>query len=423
MAAKKKKKFSIRKLVYNDKYLIALSILAAIVIWVVTSISYSPETTKKIVVPVAVDFSDTLAEQLGIEYYDSTDITVEVTVSCKKYLAKDIDEGDITAYLQTGTVTSTGYHSVPILVTPNEGQDFTIVSYYPTSAEGYYDIYDEQSFPIDISFSNTNFTADGYVTGQTTLSEETVTVEGPKGYVSRVKNVSASVSLDNNLTESQLVELELVALDENGNKVDYVKIREQVTANIPVLKVQNLEPSVNFINAPANAKDLVEIKYSVKSIEAGVLETAADGSLVLGEIDFSQVKVGDNEFTFNIDEIGGVTALDGTKEVEVTVTVPSDFETKTLVISRSNISASAPSGYSAKVTSLQRAQITVIASKDEIDSITADNLVMTCDINNADGSEIKTGTSAYPIIFTLKNTKTAWVYGTYNANVEVTKAE
>ena len=421
MAAKKSRKFSIRKLVYNDKYLIAMSILAAIIIWVVTSISFSPETTKKIVVPVAVDFTDTLAQQLGIEYYGSTDITVEVTVSCKKYLAKDIDENDVTAYLQTGTVTSTGFHSVPISVAPNEGQDFSIVSYYPTSAEGYYDIYDEQSFPIDIDFTNTNFTADGYVAGQTVLSEESVTVEGPKAYVSRVKTVSASITLDNNLTESQLIELEPVALDESGNKVDYVKVREQITANVPVLKVQNLEPTVNFINAPANALDLIDVKYSVKKVEVGVVETDGSEKLVIGEIDFSQIGTGKNEFTFDIKDIGGVTALDGTTEIKVTVTVPDDFETKTLVISRNNITCTAVTGYKSRVVSLHKAQVTVIASSDEIDSVTADNLVMTCDINSADGSDIKTGTSAYPIIFSVKNAKTAWVSGVYNANIEITK--
>ena len=44
---KKKHKFSFRKLVYNDRYLIACSIIAAVVIWVVTSMNLSPETTKK----------------------------------------------------------------------------------------------------------------------------------------------------------------------------------------------------------------------------------------------------------------------------------------------------------------------------------------------------------------------------------------
>ncbi len=110
----KKRKFSFRKLVYNDRYLIVCSIIAAVIIWITSSMTLSPETTKTITVPVTVDFTDTLAEQLGIAYYGNSDLTVEVTVSCKKYIAKDITEKDITASLQTSNVTSTGYLSVPI---------------------------------------------------------------------------------------------------------------------------------------------------------------------------------------------------------------------------------------------------------------------------------------------------------------------
>ena len=51
----KKKKFSLKKLIYNDKYLIVFSIIAAVIVWVSTSMSLSPETTKTITVAVNVD--------------------------------------------------------------------------------------------------------------------------------------------------------------------------------------------------------------------------------------------------------------------------------------------------------------------------------------------------------------------------------
>ena len=38
----KKKKFSLKKLIYNDKYLIVFSIIAAVIVWVSTSMSLSP---------------------------------------------------------------------------------------------------------------------------------------------------------------------------------------------------------------------------------------------------------------------------------------------------------------------------------------------------------------------------------------------
>lgn len=240
---KKKHKFSFRKLVYNDRYLIACSIIAAVVIWVVTSMNLSPETTKKITVPVSIDFTDTLAEQLGIDYYGNSELTVEVTISCKKYLAKDIDETDINASLQTSNVTSTGYLSVPIEVTPADNNaEFSIASYFPASAQGYYDVAQQQTLPLELNYTNESFAADGYVVGDVAINQNMLIVDGPRTYMSNVAKVVADITLEKGLTESQRIDLQPKAVDENGNPVNYVSVNipegENVVATIPILKVQ-----------------------------------------------------------------------------------------------------------------------------------------------------------------------------------------
>ena len=129
MAEKKRKKskFSIKKLIYNDKYLIIISIVLAVIVWIVTSMSLSPETTKTITVSLPVDFSDSAAEQLGLKCYGDEVVDVDVTVSCKKYLAKDITADNFKVSLQTNVVTSSGNFDVPIRVETGENVDFTII--------------------------------------------------------------------------------------------------------------------------------------------------------------------------------------------------------------------------------------------------------------------------------------------------------
>ena len=328
---RKKSKFSLRKLIYNDKYLIVLSVIAAVVIWIATSINLSPETTKSVTVPVTVDFSGTLAEQLGIQYFDSTDITVDVTISCQRYLARDITADDISATLRTDTVTSAGYQSVQILVSTRGTDEFSIESYYPTSVAGLYDVYQEQSFPVQLKYTNTDFCADGYVAGVTTLSSDEVLVGGPKTYVSQIDRVEATISLDSNLSESQLVDLAPVALDSSGKKLDYITFENSITANIPILKVENLSPQVNLVNAPVNVQNIVDIDYSVSKIQAGVLESGENAVLDIGDINFNEISPGKNEFTFDLTQLSGVVVLDGTDEVTVTVTVPDDYETRDIL--------------------------------------------------------------------------------------------
>src|SRR5699024_3910570 len=154
-----------------------------------------------------------------------------------------------------------------------------IESYYPTSIAGLYDVYQEQSFPVELKYSNTDFCADGYVAGTTTLSEDTILVGGPRTYVSQVDRVEATISLDSGLTESQLVDLAPVALDANGNQLDYITFENTVSANVPILKVENLSPQVNLVNAPVNVQNIVDIQYSVSRVQAGVLDSEGDAEI------------------------------------------------------------------------------------------------------------------------------------------------
>ena len=220
---KKKSKFSIRKLIYNDKYLIIISILLAVAIWVATSMNLSPETSKTISVPVTVDFSDTAAEQLGLKCFGDETINVDVTISCKKYLAKDITADNLSVKLQTNAVTTSGYSDVPIQVDPVGGNsNFSIVSYYPTVYRAYFDVEAEKAMDIEVKYNKENFIEDGYMMGEPLLSESTVTIKGPRTYVSQVDKVVTQVDIDGKLKETTSMDLTLSAIDSYGSKVNFI---------------------------------------------------------------------------------------------------------------------------------------------------------------------------------------------------------
>ncbi|MFR5877088.1 MAG: hypothetical protein ACLUFN_11440, partial [Eubacterium sp.] len=87
MAEKRKKKsnFSIKRLIYNDKYLIIFSLLLAVVVWVVTSLNIGIDETKTVKIDVPISLGDEVSEQLGMQYYSfQNTIQVSVTVSGAK---------------------------------------------------------------------------------------------------------------------------------------------------------------------------------------------------------------------------------------------------------------------------------------------------------------------------------------------------
>ncbi|MEZ3421412.1 MAG: YbbR-like domain-containing protein [Eubacterium sp.] len=418
----KKRKFSFRKLVYNDRYLIVCSIIAAVIIWITSSMTLSPETTKTITVPVTVDFTDTLAEQLGIAYYGNSDLTVEVTVSCKKYIAKDITEKDITASLQTSNVTSTGYLSVPININIPADAEFKVDHYFPTSAQGYYDVAQEAAMPIELNYLNDDFAADGYVVGDVVINQSTAVIKGPRSYISSVEKVVADVNLESGLTESQRVNLQPRAVDENNNIVNYVTVvapeSENFVANVPILKVQNLRPAVSFVSGPDNAADILDVRYSVTSVQVGALESNASNELMLGNISFSDLTTGENTFTFDTSQLSGIKVLDGTKEITVTVTVPDNYASKTIPIYRRDIKPDLKD-YNVSVTGISSNSVTVIAAEDVIESIDKSSLTLTLAPMEENGT-IDEKTTKCRVVFSVSSQGSCWVLGDYTVTVNVT---
>lgn len=422
-----KSKFSMRKLIYNDKYLIIISVLCAICIWIATSMNLSPETTKTISVPVTVDFSGSVTEELGIKCYGDESFNVDVTVKAKKYIAKDISSEDLNVQLQTNIVTTVGTHEVPISVSAGENADFSVESYYPSVYTAYFDVPEEEEMEIQLNYSTKDYIADGYVGGENLLNESSVIVSGPQTYVSRVSKVTADVAIKNKLKETATINIEPKAVDVYGNSVDYISLKygsEKITLTIPVLKVEQLTPNVTITDAPTSV-DLskLSIDYSVKSIKAGVMEAAGIKAAELGEIKMSSLRVGENKFTFDTGQLDGITVLDDTDKVTVTVTVPSDYTSKDVDITASGVKLNnVPDGYTAKVVSLNADSVTVIGPEKAIDSVKSKNVIVSCDLTTKKGSSVQTGNHQYKLTVVVSGVDGVWIYGAYTANVSITKS-
>lgn len=425
MAEKKKNKFSLRKLIYNDKYLIIISIVLAVCIWCATSMNLSPETTKTVTVPVTVDFTDSAASQLGIKCYGDEKIDVDVTVSCKKYLAKDISSDDLNVYLQTNAVTSKGNYDVPVKVEAATTADFKIVSYYPTAYHAYFDVEEEKVMDISIEYANDDFIEEGYVMGEALLSESSVTVKGPKSYVSQVDKVVSNISFDSKIKTTQTVNAAISAVDSFGSTVDYISFvtkNDNLTLTIPVLKRTTLDVTSSFTGKPTNL-DASEfnVKYSVNSVNAGVLEEADISQANIGNIDFSGLTVGDNEFKFNTNNMESFAVLDNINEITAVVTVPSTYTTKTLYVNGNNVEiTNIPQGYKAEVAALSSYSVTAVGKEDALEGLTSSNVKLMVDLSAINGDTAE-GVVSYNLTAALDSSDTCWIYGSYKADIRIYK--
>ena len=215
------------------------------------------------------------------------------------------------------------------------------------------------------------------------------------------------------------------AVDSSGNAVDYVSIvskNENVSLTIPVLKRTTLDVTSSYIGNPpkVNLSDF-SISYSVNSVHAGVLEEADIKQANIGNIDFSHLTVGENEFVFDTNKMESFAVLDNINEIKATVTVPDTYKTTTLYVDGSNVEFSnLPDGYKAEIASLNSYSVTAVGLEDDLKGLTSSNVKLLIDMSSIK-KKPKEGVSTFNITATLENNDTCWVYGEYKASVRVYK--
>ncbi len=422
--AQNNKSNSLRKLIFNDKYLIITALLLAVLVWVVTSLNIGTDETRTININVPIKISDDLSQQLGMEYYTlQNSVDIDVTVSGAKYVIGQVNEKDLNIKFDTSNVNRAGEHSIPILITnKSTRKEFTVTSVYPSSVEAYFDVEESKTFDISLAFDQNNV-ADGYVFGTPVMSEDSVIVTGPKTYVDNIDKVTAEIDFGKNtkLKESfsqdcelkpegsgvELNYLTLTSVNNEGEKLNGISV------TLPVLKQTKLPVSVDFEGAPSDAvKGAVSVNYSVTKLNVGILESTDISKAVIGTVNYSDLKVGKNEFTFDTNSIQGVYIIDDTdSEINVTVTVSDDYEEITVPIKTSDVTLSGvPDGKKASVNGIDNSRVTVIVPKGTV--LTATDLKVKVDLSEAEES------GEYSLSIGVRD-KVSWVYGDYTADIEL----
>lgn len=417
-----RKKLSLRSLVFNDKSLILVALILAIIVWIVTSLNIGTDETKNITVHAPIKLSDEFSEQLGMKYYSLLDyVDVKVSISGAKYVIGQVTEDDLSVKFDTSSVNRAGNQTIPIIVTnKSKTKDFSITGTYPNSIDAYFDVEDSKVFDITLVYDK-DVTADGYVFGTPVLSEDKVLVTGPKAFVDKIERVNAEAgfSKDGNLTETYTGECKLSPVG-RGVESNYITMNSvndpdveltSVSVQFPVLKDEYLPVEVEFTDTPAAVnEDEIKVEYSNDYLHVGVLANSDITSAVLGEISYHDLTTGKNTFTFNTEAVQGVILLeDADKEIEVTVTVSDEYEMKEIPVRTGDVTITgALSGTNQRIRRISEDEIKVIVPKGtEIDPKDV--------IIKADVSE-KSDDNLYRLEITLPDSA-SWVYSEYTAKI------
>lgn len=423
-----KSKFSLSDIIKNNRILMIVSFLISFGLWIWVSVEKSPIVQTVISdVPINLDLTGSVPEQLGFQIFGDTNFKVDVTVSGKKYIVSSLDKDDITVTAVTNYVDSAGEKTLQLKYELADGaEEFDIVGLSKSYIEVYFDTPKQVELPLQPEFTNdiNSLIPDNCILGDIIFSRQSVTVSGPAAEINRISKAVAKATISEKLEKNTTLIPEITLVTEDNTNLIYSSIDGQsndITMSIPIYKIVTLPASVTFKNAPASFVSN-PLDYSVypSTVTVAVPIDVASSleSISVATVDFTDITGGLNTFTFSSSEIDDVIPTDATaSKFRVTVNA-SGMATKTVTVSASDAKIiNADTNYDVQNIDNRNITFTVIGDEDTVKNIDSEDITITADLQ---GIAIDENTKSVTAIAKTTSGK-CWVCGKNDIRLSVTK--
>ena len=377
-----------RKNFLDDRRIrLALSILGAIVAWMIVTIIVQPGTTNTIYnVPVDYTYDSSVYTSRGLSIVSAEDKTVNLKLSGDGYTIGGLAASDFVVYPDWSSVRDSGEKNLRLLVrgansllngitVTIDGSDNTV--------DVVFDVVEEKTLPVT---TTTNYLtiSDGYILYSTEVSKETVTLSGPSSELDKVATCTAEVTYTGELDSSVTLETPLRFYTSGGTEVkfEYTELEEStVDVTLQVYKMATLSVNVTFINAPRGFDNSVLV-YALSRQQLKVAGPAekidALSTLSIGTIDLSTFSL-NKTYEMPIDLPSDIYLLDNISSITVSFDC-SNLETKTLNLPSSCVQVvNLPSTYQLTVETDRLMNVILCGPKGAMETLTPEQVVIEID--------------------------------------------
>ena len=378
--------------------MIILSLLLAILIWLVVAMTLYPSIPKTIEnIPLSVDIAGSPAADSGLSVISCDVDTVDVQLVGSRTQIGNLNAENLTAYVDYENVTSTGKKTLSIKVKSDSGINYEVKSITPSTAVVELDKYDTLPFEVKPKIPNVK-----YAEGKTidpdefTCEPDVINITGPSAQLAKISSVYA-VS-DRNLTLDSSYTLnsdEVQLFSEDGTRIDASSLlfdTSTFTINIPVLTQKTVKPVVQILNAPTDFdQSCLDFKMSADSLTIASNNSFSEipDTLDIGKIPLSDLDIGYSN-TFDIStvlETSGMINKSGIDSITVTLN-DEGLAKKEIVLDGSSIrlSNTPNDNYDYDILT-QKLTISVIGPEGVISELTASDFTADVNLLNADTSQ------------------------------------
>ncbi|MBQ1518832.1 MAG: hypothetical protein IIZ53_03155 [Ruminococcus sp.] len=380
----------------NNTALAVLSLLIAVIVWFMISISLNPSEPKTLEkIPLSLDTAGTSVEENGLSAYECDVQEVNIKIRGSKTQIRNLNKDTLVAYVDFNNVETPGQRALPIKVKSTSGIDFELESVTPSSATVSIDKFSSREIAVTPKLTNVTF-AEGKVPDDYICEPSTITVQGPSKLLDKIetcyvysdtefhdKDSSFNVHADT----VQLYSADGVELDQS--QIICSPLSFEIT--VPVLTQKTVKPIVQIINAPDNFdKNTLKLKMSPDTLviasnnaNAEISDTYEVQKISLSDFDLGYSK--EFDISERLSEAGMIN-LSGADSVTVSLD-DTGLTRKEITLGSDNIHISnVPSdNYDYNVLT-QKLTITVVGPAEIIDVMTPADFVADASLLNMDSS-------------------------------------
>lgn len=250
--------FSFRKLLYNRRFTIPLSVILAFAAWVILTVNQKPTMERTFTdMSVNVNLENTYAAENNMSIIgDISKQKFTVTVRGPSYVVSGLTASDFNLYASAAAVDAPGDYSLEV-ASVNNNSEYEILGISPPSLDVNFDYVETKEFTIT-ALAQGATAAEGLITEGGIVSgteSDTVTIKGPRTIINKIETVAALAQVNKTLSVSETFDASIILYDEEGKVIEQDNLSLSTSAvkvTVPISKKKVVPVKVKFSNVPAN---------------------------------------------------------------------------------------------------------------------------------------------------------------------------
>lgn len=428
MAAKKP--LTAKRLFDNNKFVLWFSAIAAIIFWMMITITESPASENTISgVSITIPTENSVVSELGLDVIDDvTAFKAAVNVTGPAYVVSSLGPDDVAVTASISKVTNAGTYELELRASKQgagSGREFEIASISPATITVTFDYIDTKQFPV-IAQAIGASAIQGLIAEDPVVSDSNNTIltfKGSRTNMDKIGRVVAVAEVNNVLSQTETFPGRLEIYDAQDNLLpaenytittaDGLSVPD-VQISVPISKMKTVPIVAQFINAPAAFQNsAISHTLSFSHIDIiGPPETIDNiNSISLSEIDFDLIDENSQSFETDLILPDGVKSMDNISAVTVTITGLERYTVSTYTVSNIVVTSAADG-----TASLSRniRNVKIFGPRAVLNSISSSDLYAEVDVAGKQAGE-----HTVAVRIKCKTSGEIWQVGTYTATVNI----